>query len=167
MEVLVIILGVLMVVCGASCTFTPLATFLEAGYFIAILMFVYGAAGVVRSIAVKEYGLQFLFSVVSIAVGIVVLAVPGLKLMLDGMLVYLTAGWFVIQGIVSIYLSLKFKGVNGGKKWIAALIFGIVGVILGIVSFVYPGMLMAAMGVMIGIYFMVTGFNMISAAMAK
>ena len=37
MTVLMIIFGILMIVCGFSCMFTPLTTFLDAGYFIVIL----------------------------------------------------------------------------------------------------------------------------------
>ena len=49
MSVLNIILGILLVIGGFSCMFTPFATFLSAGYYIAILLLVYGVFGLVRS----------------------------------------------------------------------------------------------------------------------
>ena len=45
MTVLSIILGVLLIIGGFSCMFTPLATFLSTGYFLAIMLLVYGAYG--------------------------------------------------------------------------------------------------------------------------
>ncbi len=45
MSVLNIILGILLVIGGFSCMFTPFATFLSAGYYIAILLLVYGVFG--------------------------------------------------------------------------------------------------------------------------
>lgn len=88
----------LIAICGFSCIFTPLITFLEAGYFLVILLFVYGTVGIIRSVSNKTYGIDFVFDILSIILGIVILVVPGLKLMTDGMLIYLMAFWFMLQG---------------------------------------------------------------------
>ena len=164
MTVLSIILGVLMVICGVSCMFTPLATFLSAGYFFVILLFVYGVMGIVNAVSTKVYGVNFLFAILSVITGLVVLFVPGLKLMTDGILIYVMAAWFVLQGVVSIFLALNTKRITKDNKWIWGLIIGIIGIILGIYSFVHPGVLALAIGVLIGVYFVEVGISLIISA---
>ena len=166
MKIVTIILGVLMAICGFSCLCTPIITFLEAGYFLVILLLVYGIGAVVRAIGQKEYGVQFLFGILSVILGIVVMVVPGLKLMTDGMLIYIMAVWFLLQGIVNIFISFKQKKLVEGSSWIATLIFGILGVLLGLYSLAHPMILAFTFGVLVGAYFIECGFNMIVIAMS-
>ena len=141
--------------------FTPLRTFLASGYALMALLLVYGVAGIVKSIATKEYGVNFAFSIISVIAGLVMVFMPGLQLMADGIFIYMMAGWFIIQGIVSIVLSMKLKGAYGGKKWIWGLVLGILGIILGLYSMVHPALLALTTGMLIGAYFIVSGINMI------
>ena len=150
-----------MVLCGGSCLFTPLRTFLASGYALMVLLLVYGVAGIVKSIATKEYRANFAFSIISVIAGLVMAFIPGLKLMADGVFIYMMAGWFILQGIVSIVISMKFKGAGGGKKWIWGLVLGILGIILGLYSMFHPVLLALTTGILIGVYFIVSGINMI------
>ena len=47
---MIVILGVLMILGGFSLMATPLITFMNAGYFIIILFFVWGLFGVIRGL---------------------------------------------------------------------------------------------------------------------
>ena len=161
MNVLIMILGILMVLCGGSCIFTPLRTFLASGYALMVLLLVYGVAGIVKSIATKKYGVNFAFSIISVIAGLVMVFMPGLQLMADGIFIYMMAGWFILQGIVSIVLSMNFKGTDGGKKWIWGLVLGILGIILGLYSLFHPALLALTTGMLIGTYFIESGINMI------
>ena len=49
MIALSIIMGVLLIITGVSAIFTPVLTFLSAGYFITILMFVYDLMGLIKA----------------------------------------------------------------------------------------------------------------------
>lgn len=167
MSVLLIILGILMVICGASCMFTPLVTFMDAGYFIVIMVAVYGIIGIVKAIADKRFGVGFVFSILSVIFGVAVLFFPKLMLLTDGLLIYFTAAWFVLQGIVSVYMSLTLTKATGSSLWIFQLIFGILGVLLGCYSFFHPMLVAVSIGFLIGFYFMETGFTMIFGAFAK
>lgn len=141
--------------------FTPLLTFMQTGYFLIALLLIYGIAGIVKAIFSKEYGTNFAFSIISVIVGIIIACVPGLKLMTDGILLYIMSGWFILQGIVSMIVSMKFKGAAGGKKWILGLILGIFGILLGLYTIVHPMLLAFTMGILIGVYFIESGINMI------
>lgn len=160
MKIVTIILGILMAICGISCICTPVMTFLEAGYFLVILLLVYGIAAIVKAVAQKEYGMPFLFGILSTVLGIVIMVVPGLKLMTDGMLIYIMAVWFLMQGVVGIVLSFRQKKLKG-KGWIGTLILGVLGVLLGLYSLAHPLLLAFTFGVLVGMYFIECGINMI------
>lgn len=161
MNVLVTILGVIMVICGCSCMFTPLMTFLSLGYLLMILFIVYGIAGLVKGISTKDYGINFVFSIISLILGFVVAVVPGLVVITDEVLLYFAAAWFIVQGVVSIVLSIKLKGMDNGKKWILGIVLGILGILLGIYSALHPILLAVTMGILFGVYFIVSGIDMI------
>ena len=166
MKILTIILGVRMAICGISCICTPVMTFLEAGYFLVILLLVYGVAAVVKAIVQKQYGMSVLFGILSVILGIIIMVVPGLKLMTDGMLIYIMAVWFLMQGVVSIFMSFRQKKLAQGSGWIGTLILGILGVLLGLYSLVHPMLLALTFGVLVGAYFIECGINMIVIAMS-
>ena len=139
MKIVTIILGILMAICGISCICTPVMTFLEAGYFLVILLLVYGIAAIVKAVAQKEYGMPFLFGILSTVLGIV---------------------WFLMQGVVGIVLSFRQKKLKG-KGWIGTLILGVLGVLLGLYSLAHPLLLAFTFGVLVGMYFIECGVNMI------
>jgi len=161
MKVFSIVFGVLIAICGLSCMFTPLITFLEAGYFLVILLFVYGTVGIIRSVSNKTYGLDFVFDILSIILGIVILVVPGLKLMTDGMLIYLMAFWFMLQGVINIFQAFSQKKVTKGLGWVWTLTLGILGLLVGIYSVVHPMLLALTFGILVGVYFIESGISMI------
>ncbi|MCI8782315.1 MAG: hypothetical protein HFG83_06140 [Dorea sp.] len=161
MKVFSIVFGVLIAICGLSCMFTPLITFLEAGYFLVILLFVYGTVGIIRSVSNKTYGLDFVFDILSIILGIVILVVPGLKLMTDGMLIYLMAFWFMLQGVINIFQAFRQKKVTKGLGWVWTLTLGILGLLVGIYSVVHPMLLALTFGILVGVYFIESGISMI------
>lgn len=161
MKIVTIILGILMAICGISCICTPVMTFLEAGYFLVILLLVYGIAAIVKSVVQKVYGIPFIFGILSTILGLVIMVVPGLKLMTDGMLLYIMAVWFMVQGVVAIVMAFQQKKIAEGKGWIATLILGILGVLLGIYSVAHPFILAFTFGVLVGMYFIECGINMI------
>ena len=167
MTVLMIIFGVLMIMCGFSCMFTPLTTFIDAGYFIVILVAVYGVIGIIKGLGEKRYGAGFVFSIISMIFAIAVLFFPKLMLLTDGVLIYLAAGWFVPQGIVSVFTALTLTKETGSKLWILQLIFGILAVLLGCYSFFHPALIAVSIGFLIGFYFVETGFAMLFNSAAK
>lgn len=166
MSVLFIILGILMMMCGFSCLFTPLLTFMSAGYFIVILVLVYGVFGIVRAIANKKFGVNFAFSILSVIFGAVVLFFPSLMLLSDSVLLYLTAAWFILMGIVTIYAAVMLKK-SGSKVWVAELIFGILAILVGLFSFFQPMFMAISIGVLISVFFIETGITMLITGIAN
>lgn len=157
-----------MIACGFSCMFTPLYTFLRMEYFIVILMLVFGIVGIIKSIAGKRFGVSFVFDILSVILGIVLLVFPGTLLFAESVSLIITAIWIMMMGIVTIFDSIKYTKPLGGGMWILQLIFGILAILIGAYSFFNPLLLAISFGIMIGIFFIETGFTlMFSGAMIK
>ena len=144
MGVLSVILGVLLIIGGFSCMFTPLATFLSTGYFLGIMMLVYGVGGIIRAVSHKADALEWILNILAVIVGLIALFRPGSTLIFDSMILVIIACWFVVQGVIQIVLSLKAKGVFKGWYW--GLIAGI---LIGL-YFVESGISLIALGATIG-----------------
>ena len=166
MTVLFMILGFLLVMGGFSCIFTPLAPWWSIGYFVVVLMFVSGIIGIIRSIIAKRFGAGFAFSILSLVLGGVMLASPEGLFLTKGVLLYLTAIWFAMMGVVTIVEAVSVTRKTGSKIWIFQLIFGILAVLLGCYSFFYPMLIAVTEGVMIGIFFIETGFTLMFSGFA-
>ena len=166
MTVLFIILGILFVAAGFSCIFTPLLTYMDMGYFVVILITVFGIIGIVKAIAAKRFGVGFVFSILSVLLGIVMLIFPGYLLLAEGVMLILTAIWLVIMGIVTIMNAVTVTKAAGSDIWILQLIFGIIAVLLGAYSFFQPLLMAVSLGVLIGIFFIETGFTLMFSGFA-
>ena len=164
MAVLMIVLGIVMVLGGISCVFAPVMTFVGTGYITiviaAVMMIVYGVMNVVQAVRDKEYGVNMLFGILSVIAG-AVLFIPGMRIVAGGAALYIVSFWFIIKGLVTMFLSLNMKRVSGGKEWIIGIILGVLGVLLGIVSCIKPIVSAALIGLWIGIYLIETGADMI------
>ncbi len=167
MTVLSIIIGVLLIMCGISCIFTPALTFLSAGYFIIILFWVYGIMGVARGIATKNFGIDFFFSILSLIAGIVGFIYPGAAAMETNMIILTFAAiWFVLKGILSIMLSIQAKEFTGNTGlMVVGILLGVISILLGIYSFAHPFVLAIAIGLLIAFYFIESGISMIILAL--
>ena len=160
MSVFFIILGILLIAGGFSCIFTPLLTFMSAGYFVVILMAAFGIVGIIKAIAEKRFGVNFVFSILSVLLGIVMMAFPESLLLAESMMLILTAIWFVLMGIVTIVNAVSITKSFGSNIWILQLIFGILSVLIGCYSFFQPMLMAVSLGVLIGIFFIETGFTL-------
>ena len=159
MSVLSIVFGILLVIGGFSCMFTPLATFLSTGYYITILFLVYGVFGIVRFFKKQSGVLDLIVSILAVIVGFVCLLRPGRTLVFDGLVLTLVAVWMLVQGVVTIIMSVNMRGVQ--KGWFWGVIVGVLGILAGIYSFAHPGLEALTIGVLIGLYFVEAGFDMI------
>ena len=159
MTVVSIILGVLLVICGFSCMFTPIATFLATGYYLLILLLVYGIFGIIRYFQKQSTPLNLIVSILAVIVGILCLIYPGTSLEINGLILKLIAVWLIIQGVVNIVTSVTAREEQSG--WIWGVIVGILGILVGIYSFAHPGVEALTIGVLIGLYFVEAGFDMI------
>lgn len=169
MTVLFIILGILFIAGGFSCIFplgAPLLAFIKVGYLSVILMVVFGIIGIIKSIIEKRFGVVFVFDILSIILGIVMLSFPGYFILAETVMLMMTAVWLVLMGIITIVNAIKITKATGSKIWILQLIFGIITILIGACSFFSPIYMALTIGVMIGIFFIDTGFTLIFGSIA-
>ena len=165
MKVISIILGVIMIICGFSCALSPGATFLASGYMIAIMFLVDGIFGLVRAFSLRHYGLEFAMSILGTIIGVFAIFRPESTLGIDAVIIYVAASFFVIRGIVAIVIALNLKKVIVGNNWIWGVVFGVMAIIVGIYSFIHPIATALAIGILIGIYFIESGIDLIAVAL--
>jgi len=159
MSILSIILGILLIIGGVCCMFTPFATFLSAGFIIAIMMFVYGIFGVVRFFN-KECGvLELISSILGIIVGVIAIVRPGSTLVIDGFVLNMVAAWLLVKGLINIIVSIQVK--NQIKGWGWGIAAGVLSIIAGVLSFLNPSITALTVGVLMGLFFVENGIDMI------
>lgn len=163
MKAVLCVLGVLMGLCGIALATTPILTFWETSYFFIVLLLIYGAAAISRGISKREFGGNFLFGILSIVAGLLILFVPGLKFMTSNTIIYMMAIWFLLQGGVSIAIGLrgKKKAAVETRKWLGNILIGVLCLILGVYSLIHPVALAFSVGMLIGIYFIISGINLV------
>lgn len=161
MAVISVILGILLIISGFSCMFTPFATFLSAGYFVGIMMFAFGIAGIVKAFQKRSTVFDTVMSILAFIVGIISLVRPGSTLVFDIIILYMVAAWFLMRGIMAIVVAFQVKGVT--SNWFLGLIIGILSIILGLYSFAHPAVTALTTGILIGFYFVETGIDLILA----
>lgn len=166
MTVLFIIMGILMIVGGFSCMFTPLLTFMQTGYFVVIMMVAFGIVSIIKAISYKRFGINFVFGILSVILGIVMLVFPQSLLFAENVMLILAAIWFVLMGIVDIVTAVSVTKKLGSGIWILQLILGILAVLIGIYSFFQPTLMALSLGVLIGIFFIETGFTLLVGGIA-
>ena len=165
---LIVIMGVLMILGGISLMATPLSTFLSTGYYIIILFFIWGIFGIARAVTEKRYNKDFFFSILSLILGIVGLAIPDAAAMeANNVLLYLAGGWLIIHGVLTIVNAIKARKEGADTLMlILGILFGVLEIITGIYSFFNPVALALSLGLLIGFYFVESGISAIVVAKA-
>ena len=161
MAVLSVILGILLILAGIFFIAGPLQTFLMVGLFVSIFLLVYGVAGLVKVFQKKAHVLEAIVSVLAIIIGIVVLVVPGGQENLDGVLLILVAIWFIVQGVVSLVVSIQARP-EPGYVW--GIVAGVLGILVGILCFARPLITALVIGILVGIMCIEAGVSLIAMA---
>ena len=154
-----IICGILLIVAGIACIATPMATYMSTGYFFTLMLLVYGIVGIIRFFQKKARFLELIVSILAIVVGVMALKDPGQIMEFDKFGLVLIGIWLLVQGIFTLVISVQSRYLNRGWGW--GVLSGILGIIAGIISFVYPNVTAVTVGILIGIHFVEIGFNMI------
>jgi uncharacterized membrane protein HdeD (DUF308 family) len=162
LTVLFTVMGILTIIGGVGMLFTPLLTFLSVGYCIIILFFLNGILGIVLAIATKRYGKEFWFAIASLIFGIIGLTVPGVAEMNNSILLYLASAWFLIHGILTIVDTIELKK-NGAESRVVVtgIILGVLELVIAVYSVMHPSVLAVSLGILIGLYFIESGVDMI------
>lgn len=107
-----------------------------------------------------KYWWSFLIrGVLATLFGLIAIVVPGITL---GALAILLAVFLIADGVFSFIAS--FKGRDLSPRWGFLLVEGVVGIGLGMLTFIWPGLTVLAIVLIIGFWAMVTGILEVLAA---
>ena len=174
-KVITIILGVVMIVSGIYCLFTPAMTYLSLGYIVGFNMVLDAIGGIStwsdRKNKGKADGWTLAGAIASLLFGILLLGSAAKQLGVDMMIVYIAAAWLVVTGILRIIRAGRLRKIHKefqtnllGKHWWVIMLAGILLVVCGALSFANPAGLMVAIGINFGINLMVAGASLIATA---
>ncbi len=159
MSFLSIVLGIILFIGGVCCMFTPFATFLSAGMMIAMMMFIYGITGVVRFFQKEAGALELISSILAIIVGVIAIVRPGGALVIDGFVLNMVSAWLLVKGLINIIVSIQSR--NEVKGWGWGVAAGVLSIVAGVLSFMHPAITALTVGVLMGLYFVESGIDMI------
>jgi uncharacterized membrane protein HdeD (DUF308 family) len=157
-----IILGIVSILGGIFCMTAPVNTYHNLMMFFAAMMLVYGVYGIIRFFKRKSLVPEFLISIVSVILGFIYLFRPGNTspdgmLVLDRIVLFLTAAWFLIKGCMNVYYSVQTRFFN--DRWVLGFISGLISAVLGIYSFIYPSTAAASIGILVGMWMIQCGID--------
>jgi uncharacterized membrane protein HdeD (DUF308 family) len=104
-------------------------------------------------------GLLIVRGIVGVVFGLVAFAWPGITI---AALVVIFGAYAVIDGVTNVFLGLRRRP-ERGRSW-ATAIQGIVGVVAGVLAFIWPGVTALVLVIFIGAWAIVTGLFEIAAA---
>lgn len=165
-KALSIIVGILMVIAGFYCIAAPAMAD-------SLLMWIIIGALLVSSISNicswgskrklgEANGWNLAGFIISLFVAIVLMVNFGARLFSLAILMYVIMGWMVVMGFMRIATAFKIKkNEAAGQNWGIVLVMGILMVISGLFGLSRPLGAALAIGMIIGIDFVVCGFNFI------
>ena len=110
MKVVTIILGVLLLVGGIYCVFTPVATYAAIAWLIGLSMVVEGVASIITWSEARRLGLAngwtLAGSIISLVLGVFLLGSYFLRFAVDMFIAYLIAIWLIVAGVTRIVAAI-------------------------------------------------------------
>lgn len=177
MKVFNCILGIFAIFASAYCIFYPGITFLNSGWIITVLLAAWGICAIFdyaskHNSAEKSKGeaamgtLGLVAGIVAAVFSICAMFLPGIRLVLDIIILCMFAGWLIISGIYSVAASIQVKK-TGSKRWIISLVLGILVVLAGIYGIFHLLFVAQMIGILIGILLMTYGLRLILSLFEK
>ena len=174
-RIITIILGVVMIVTGVYCLFTPAMTYLSIGYIVGFNMVLDAVGGIVTWSDRKNRGTADVWTLIgaisSLIFGVILLGSAAMQLIVDMMIVYIAAAWLIVIGVIRIIRAAKLRKMHKefetrilGKRWWVIMLMGIALVACGVFSFANPSGLMIAIGINFGVNIIAAGACLIAAA---
>lgn len=156
-----VIRGVIAILFGIIALASPLSTAWSLALVIAIFAIVDGVVEIIEGIRHRGYGgvtARVLLGVLSIIFGVVVLAWPGITLVV---LVYSVAVWSVLAGVFQLVAALTIPDVKGGAR-VLGVLAGLLYIVFGALLFSQPAAGLVTIVWIVGIYALVFGIVLVA-----
>lgn len=157
------ILGALIAIAGVWCLITPGLSGMQLAWVVGAIMLFDGISGIFSYMSLRKIGRangwSLVSTILSLVCGLVILFSGTAQVLLDFVLAYLVAAWFIINGVLRIVLSFQMRTL---RKEVAPeapsmgifstmLILGILEILIGILCLFNPMIVFATIGMLVGI----------------
>ena len=163
-KTLFVILGILMILAGITCFFTPVETSSVIPFIFGLAMVIDGIGRIIAWFSIREYAPQsgwvFASSVISLIFGLMLTTSPMLQMSVGVFVVLLTGWWILALGIIRIvhaFHLLKIKRESDGFGFGDGALLTLFGVIV----ILNPMLGLGVIGVLIGCGVITAGVNLI------
>jgi uncharacterized membrane protein HdeD (DUF308 family) len=170
-RILSIVLGLVLVVGGVMSIVQPAAMALSLGWLIGFFILVHGIGSLMNYYRFRLFadGWSVAGAVLSILLGALLMGSAYLQLATNLVIVFTAGVWMIAAGVVAIAFAVRFarasRSVYAWEKpslaWVWLLLLGLLLTVLGIVAFVRPLSGVAAIGLLMGIYAISAGVQLI------
>ena len=175
-KTLSVILGILMILAGITCFFTPIETSSVIPFIFGLAMVIDGIGRIIAWFSIREYAPQsgwvLASSIISLVFGLMLTTSPMLQVSVGVFVVLMTGWWILALGVIRIvhaFHLLKLKresdgfgfGEMLGSNWWIALILGALLTIFGIIVILNPMLGLGVIGVLVGCSVITAGINLI------
>ena len=175
-KTLFVILGILMILAGITCFFTPIETSSVIPFIFGLAMVIDGIGRIIAWFSIREYAPQsgwvLASSIISLVFGLMLTTSPMLQVSVGVFVVLMTGWWILALGIIRIvhaFHLLKIKresdgfgfGEMLGSNWWIALILGTLLTLFGVIVILNPMLGLGVIGVLIGCGVITAGVNLI------
>lgn len=175
-KVVSVILGVLMIIAGVYCFFTPVETSAVIPFVLGIVIIGDGIGRIITWFDIRDIVRQSVWmlvsAVVSLIFGLMLVLSPTLQISVGVFVILLTGWWILALGIIRIvhaFHLLKIKrssegfglGETIGSGWWIALTLGVLLTILGIIVILNPILSLGVIGGLIGCSVITAGINLV------
>ena len=165
-KTLFVILGILMILAGITCFFTPVETSSVIPFIFGLAMVIDGIGRIIAWFSIREYaprsGWVLASSIISLVFGLILTTSPMLQMSVGVFVVLLTGWWILALGIKIKRESPDFVfGEMIGSNWWVALILGLLLGVLGVIVILNPLLGLGIIGVVVGCGMITAGINLI------
>lgn len=161
MKVLYIVAGIIMAISGIFGICRPGLTFVDMTWFFGGVLIVAGFSGIASYFTRRKEQYMsiwfFIKPLITVLIGLFFILKAGLT---DLMIGYLFALWLCTTGVLQI-IAVWQNRKSGAKAPIWSILLGVLQVLLGIFAAVRPLISVMALGMMIGLAFLVYGLSLI------
>lgn len=169
------LLGVMLILSGIFCLFSPVTSSTVIPYMIGIALTATGIGKLIRRADERRFYGQsswsFAGAVVSLIFGILLMVSPTLQLSMGTTVVVLIGCWITIMGILRIVHAFQLRKMTAyvdifgrpvSNDWYMALLPGIAMVAVGILNVLHPSIGLGMIGALVGVLMLLCGSTLLS-----
>lgn len=172
-KILGIVLGVITIILGLYCLFTPGMAYLSLGYCVGFAMVMDSITEIcfwwVAKSEGKADGWMLAGAILSLVFGFFVLNSALLRLSIDIFIAYYVAIWLIIRGGIVIARAFQlrkyhhdYNTIKVGKQWYLPLVVGILMILFGLLCCFNPAIMASAIGIFIGLGIVSSGASLVT-----